>query len=99
MKSTKNDLSFNKAELDFQAMLKTAAVAFGQVKESLHRELALIENTHFNERRVSSVYLETFKNLAESFAIVGETYNTLLEATKRENLTIINKPEVNRDSE
>ena len=86
MNSTKHNLSFNKAEIDYQALLRTSYIAFNELLQSIYTNYC-----QFQQGEHSNVYLHSFKKKAENLVIIGETLNTLKAGLKREDITIINK--------
>jgi len=91
MENTKHDLAFQYARLDFEALLKTAAVAYRELHLHLTQELARYHD--LSKPVIHPVYLDVIKRLANDFAIAGETYYTLLEASTRENIEILRNNE------
>lgn len=92
MNVTKNDLSYNSTRLDYQALVTTAKVAYGQLLASIYKKYRTLQETESStERYLEAKYL---KDYAIQLVIVAETLSTLLEAESREELTIVNKPEV-----
>jgi len=92
MDVTKNDLSYNSTKLDYQALVTTSKIAYGKLLISIYRQYRLLQETESNTKR----YLEAkyLKDDAIQLVIVAETLSTLLEAESREELVIVNKPEV-----
>ena len=93
MDRTENDLSFNKAELDYQAMLTTATVAYRGCLREIERHLQVMRSLH---KKVYLPYLSAqwLESEAKYLTIVAETMHTLQEGLSREELVIVNKPEV-----
>ena len=92
MNVTKNDLSYNSTRLDYQALVTTSKVAYSQLLSSIYKRYRVLQETESNTGR----YLEAkyLKDDAIQLVIVAETLSTLLEAESREELVIVNKPEV-----
>ncbi len=91
---TKNDLSYNETKLDYQAMLKTAAIATRELREQVNRlNSQLCDDLLHNE--VTGIHLKSqwLAEYAQSLAITADTYSALLGAKERENISIINKAE------
>ena len=86
MNSTKHNLSFNKAEIDYQALLRTSYVAFSELLQSIYKDY-----NQFLQGEHSNVYLNSFKKKAENLVIIGETLNTLKAGLERDNIKIVNK--------
>lgn len=92
MNITKNDLSFNSTKLDYKALVQTARIAYGQLLYTIFREYSLLQETQDNAKRwLEAGYL---KSHSAQLAIVAETLSTLLEAESREELIVVNKPEI-----
>lgn len=85
MNKTKNDLSFNEAKLDLEAMRTTARVAVGMLVESISNRCATIRDN-------PASYLEAgwLENNAKLLTICSETLATLNGAIKdREIITFV----------
>ena len=92
MQVTKNCLSYDQTELDYQAMLTTAEVAFTLLRESINRYLQKL-----NEYPLSECFYLTTAHLAgdaKCLNIVAETLHTLREGLDRYELRVVNKPEI-----
>ena len=91
---TQNDLSWNKAELDLQALHRTAQIAYWKslyaLREETEAELRRWDNKDYQGRGPSQVYLDGIKKSAIDLAIVGDVYRTLQGALKREKVEIVN---------
>jgi len=92
MRVTKNNLCYQKATLDFEALVGVAFVARGSLIESVTKYLGLLESEP--DQSISSIYAERIKQTAEQLLICAETYSTLIGARERRELVIVNKPEV-----
>jgi len=89
---TKNDLSFNKVELDYEALLKTSKIAFAHVRNELKR---LLDQTHEISPSFNYFHLaDRIKTEADALVIAAETMHTLEEGLAREELDVVNKPDV-----
>ena len=94
---TKCDLCYNHATLDFEAMRTTAQFAFNaKVNEcyKLTESLARIDwdrNASEVERVMDAQRIE---QVTHGLVIVSEVLATLNEAIVRDELTIVNKPEI-----
>jgi len=90
MEATKNDLSYNCAELDYDALITTARVAYSHSLREIYRQQQILQDTGSNTSR----YLEAGWLLGEAknLVVVAETLSTLLEGITRDNITLINKP-------
>lgn len=92
MQTTKHNLSAGLAELDFEALVKTAEVAHGKCMKDINYSLNELHRDQ-EENDWNSLYLNVnyLKDDANRLAIVGETLATLKSAIKREEIKIINK--------
>lgn len=100
MENTKHDLSLNLAQLDFEALFKTAEIAFSKTREELDIYKHKLYNCELNEEKTGYKYDTSFwmngnriKVLGNQLAIVCETLHTLYEARKRKKIEIINRKE------
>lgn len=93
--NTQNDLSFDEAKLDFQAMTTVAGVAVSRLLNNIHRYTKEI-GLDFDTKDNTSMYLNSQRLNQETKLLVvcTETLATLREAATRGVLTIVNKPEV-----
>jgi hypothetical protein len=92
MQATKNDLSYNLTKLDYKALVQTSEIAYGQLLNTIYKEYCVLQGTSDNTKRwLEAGYL---KNHAIQLAIVAETLSTLIEGLSREELIVVNKPEV-----
>lgn len=91
--TTKNDLSFNHAEVDHGALLTVASLAFFYGKERVSRHL---EKLYRPEKGIKCWYMNAqyLAQDANNLAVIAETLYTLEESLTREELVIVNKPEV-----
>ena len=98
MNETRNDLSFNCAKIDFQAMLSTAQTAYVHSRDRIHRLLSETQSIGVTD---TTLHLNAhwIKQESELFAIAGETLATLRGAAKREKLEIVNKPDLSSTEE
>ncbi len=94
MQVTKNDLSFNHTTLDYQALHRTAVIAFAHTRNEIERYL---HETHEIGRTNFSSTAGYILKEAEQLAVVAETLHTLEEGLTREELEIVNKPEVAKE--
>lgn len=91
MKKTQNDLSFNKTELDYLALLRTSEIAFAHTRNELDKYL---HQTHDITPRLAYDFLaRLILGEAEELVIAAETMHTLREGLSREELLVVNKPE------
>jgi len=90
MRYTKNDLSYDRATLDHEAMLVTAAVAYGRLLRSIDQYTG---GMHEINSSVTALHLsaERLKEDADLLVIVAETYATLKGSLDRPELVITNK--------
>lgn len=98
MNATKNDLSFNEASLDFQAMLTTSKIAVGRCLDNISRYENNIRRDSINND-YTGVHCNAnwLKAEAEYLEIASETLATLSGALERDNLFIVNKPKVKEE--
>ena len=92
MQATKNDLSYNQTKLDYQALLDTAEIAFANTREELNKNL----HSLYEHPLKGCFYLTTSRveTLAKQLNTVAETLYTLRGGLTREELEVVNKPEV-----
>lgn len=93
---TQNDLSFNLAKLDYQAMLHTAQIACRATKMEIER---LLHDT-YDLGASASKLRHTGNRLAEAaqqFAHATDTLWALDGCKEREELEVVNRPEVKED--
>ena len=95
MEHTKHDLSYDHAELDYGALLKTARIAF-------HALLLNIEehSSKCHSGDITCRYLEAgwLYQDAKELTIVAETLSTLEGGLTRSQIEIINKPKQEPDN-
>ena len=105
MKVTNHDLSYNSTKLDYQALLDTARIAYHNSVENVSRGLnrlrdydfkAITDKTNSSNIGIKSE-AEFLASIANQLQIVAETYVTLKEGLKREELEVINKPEIEEE--
>ncbi len=86
---TKCDLSFNKALLDFDALLSTAKIAVGHCVERIeeHKQKIHDANLHGNGSSLSHQAGHLLRQ-AENLATSSEVLATLMAAQSREHLAI-----------
>ena len=106
MEITKNDLSHNRAEVDFEALCSSVAFAFIKTRDELNRELKGFYDLKYDKDQHSLVFetgtwldANRIKNLGAQLATITETAHTLYEARKREKFIIVNKPKVEHEEE
>ena len=92
MQVTKNCLSYDQTELDYQAMLTTAEVAFTLLRESINRHLQELSKYPLSRRFWAAIVYLTGD--AKCLNIVAETLHTLREGLNRYELRVVNKPEI-----
>jgi len=86
---TKHNLSYNHADLDYEALVRTAAVAFGYVRNELSR---CIGETHSFDKPISYASIaQRIKHHADHLAVVGETLYVLEQGKTREEIAIVHK--------
>jgi len=92
MENTKNDLSFDKASIDFKAMLQTSAYAVRELTEQVSRYLNEIRETSISNNMTTLWFnANRLKEVSQNLAVASETYATLKEAIDRSELEIVNK--------
>lgn len=94
--NTKHDLSFDKTKLDFDALMRTASIAYSNSRCEVERLLSELQNT-FPEGYKSAKFPldgERLAKAAEQLAVAASTYHTLVNAMDRNEIEIINKPVV-----
>ena len=92
MDTTQNDLSHNHTKLDYQALLKCATIAFAHTRNEVEK---YIHNTHSLDSDIH--YSSDARRLleeAKQMVIAAETMDTLKGGLTREELEIVNKPEI-----
>lgn len=93
MNHTKNDLSYNSTKLDYMALIQTAESAYASLLTSINKHSGILWETSDNVKRyLEAGYLERDAN---QLVIIAETLSTLKEGLTREELIIVNKPEIN----
>ncbi|KKN74218.1 hypothetical protein LCGC14_0393040 [marine sediment metagenome] len=91
MNRTEHDLSFNSTKLDYQALIRTSIIAFAHTRNKIER---LVQYTHtIGETNFASTS-RLIAEEAEKLVVVAETWYTLEEGLTRQELIIVNKPEV-----
>ena len=91
MNRTKHDLSYNSTKLDYQALIDTANIAVGHCVEKVSHYLSEFHKLDVKPTPSVTQWLE---REGRYLAIANETLHTLREGLEREELEIINKPEV-----
>jgi len=95
MKHTQNDLSHDSTKLDYQALVRTAGIAFShsrnEIERLLHKTYDL--NSHINHSLTS----ERIFDEASKLVVAAETLHTLEGGLSRSQLEIVNKPECIKD--
>ena len=97
MQDTKNDLSFNRAELDYAALITTAQVAYHHCLNEIDRYREALRRPSSN----SSRYLDAgwLCREADNLVIVAETLATLLGGLEREEIEVVNKSSLKGDND
>ena len=95
MDLTQHDLSSNEVKLDYQALVWTAEIAVGKAKQEICRYYNKIDNACLpfdgTALRLNAQWL---LSEAKCFCIACETLSALKGGLDREDVTIINKPEI-----
>ena len=89
MNKTQNDLSYDEAKLDYQALLATSRIAVGHCTEEIYKHLSNLRAIPPNKPRPSSA--EWLLREANQLAVAAETMYTLEEGLQRSNIIIVNK--------
>jgi len=97
MRATKNNLQYQKASLDFEALVKTATIAVRWSLENIEKNIALLKNEP--EKSLSYLFAERIKDTATELVTITETYSTLMGAIDRPILEIVNKPKIEEEKE
>jgi hypothetical protein len=86
---TKNDLSAGVVKLDYDALLKTASIAYGKTLNEIREETAKLQDWRVKD---TSVYLisERVAILGKQLAVVADTYVALKKGISREDKEMIN---------
>lgn len=92
--TTKNDLSFNHAEVDHGALLTVARLAFFYGRERCEKHLGNLIRPPGNGRVCLYTDAQYLAKDANNLAVIAETLYTLEESLTREELEIVNKPPV-----
>ena len=97
MEATKNDLSYNSTKLDYLALVRTSKIAFAHTRNELDRYL---NQTHEIKPCFSYSHLaRIIKEEADQLIIAAEVMDTLEGGLSREKLEVVNKPEVEKETE
>jgi hypothetical protein len=99
MRITKNDLSYDEAKVDFEALLRTAHCAVHSILENISKKLDVVRNETFKMDKsidITALHLNALwlSQEATELVICAETLATLIGAKTRTNIWIVNKPEV-----
>lgn len=89
MRNTMNDLSFNHAKLDHEAMVRTAEIAFGKLIEDIGDHISKLRNYSAKSHR-ASLRSEWLEGDARKLVIVAETLDTLYGCRFRDEIEIVN---------
>ena len=95
MRKTQCDLSFDHAQLDFNAMKNVARIAVGGLLETISKHERDIRDACLKDYatgiRLEAEYLAQAANRLE---VCAEVLSTLIGAESRSELEIVNKPEI-----
>lgn len=94
MNDTKYDLCMNTAKLDYQELIKTAIVAVRHSLNSLDERLRVWHRHPGTPTRLEAKWM--FDD-ARDLAIATTTLYFLKEATKREEISLVNMPELKQE--
>lgn len=89
--STKNDLSYNHADLDYLELIKTARIAVSYSLEAVSERL---RDWRDLKKKPTNLNAEWFLQDATALAISTAMLHYLEEGLIREEVVIVNKPEV-----
>jgi len=95
MNKTDNDLSFNYAELDYEAMVQTAELAFSRLRDNVSSELGKLYPCGPLSPKETRNLKNAIDNLAREanfLVTVAETLQTLYGMQEREAVKIVNHP-------
>ena len=92
MQNTKHDLSAGEVKLDYEALIRTAGIAYCAKKNAIGERLGELSDCDMKGENTSRYLTAHYlKQDAEALAIAAETYSTLLEGKKRDSVIIVNK--------
>lgn len=95
---TECDLSFDSTKLDFEALHKTANLAFGLAWRETQRLVSEIHNCNLYKDTVKPVSVtDRLAQVTENLAYIAEVLSTIIGAMTRSELIIVNKPEVEQE--
>jgi hypothetical protein len=90
MDNTKNDLCFNEAKLDFEAMVSVTEYAYSRTLQEIARATDKLHRTSLED--INPVRpARDLKKYSAHMAVIAETLHTLYEARERDKLTIVNR--------
>lgn len=98
MDVTKCDLSYNSTKLDHQALLSVARIATGHCIENVSNHLADLRDKVIRDD-ITGIHLSAYWLAGEAgqLAVSAEVLATLMGSLSREELEIVNKPEVKEE--
>jgi len=97
MDKTKNDLSYDKANLDYQAMFSTSRIAYAHCLEEIGRHLSdMRQLSPSHSPDLSAGWLATE---ARQLTTAAETMRTLEGGLTRGTITITNKPMIKEEQD
>ena len=89
MEATKNDLCFDGVKLDYQAMLKTAVIAYAHTIDKIASHISVLQSCVGSDYHTAN----RLRKEAEQLAVAGEMLHTLQEGLTRSNVSVINIPD------
>lgn len=92
---SENKLSYNAVTLDYEHLIRAAAIGVRYSKVHLRRAF----DRFYENSVVPKVYTEDLVETANDLRIAMDMYRTLLDGEERENVTIVNKHSANKDTE
>jgi len=98
MRATKNDLSYDLAEIDYQALLITAQYAVGELTEKCADHIDKIRRTAFTKDGTSlRLNASNLKQAAIGLEICADTLATLEGVLENRRIEDVNLPERKED--
>ena len=92
MNATQHDLSYNHTKLDYQALLRTAKIAYALTRNEIAR---LIHQTYDLKPALTHDHIARLLfDESERMVIAAETMHTLEDGLSRRELEIVNKSDV-----
>lgn len=86
---SKCNLSFDRAEIDYQALVNVVTYALVELRESINREMHSMYNS--NDSGSMKFASANISILSSKLAKTCEVYHVLLEGQSRNNVILVNK--------